>query len=119
VAADGRAVVVNINGKAIGLHDRAIVSRISLSGRTIARAAASRNHVFVSTTDGVYTLDADAATPVAAFPLAGGGIWSPAIGPQGRVYAMAANVLQIFPPTNPHRPPGVVTTQEHTGLKRP
>lgn len=116
---DGRAVIVNVDAEVIGLQGQTIVSRVSLSGRTIARAAASRNHVFVSTTDGLHTLDADAAAFVATFPLAGGGIWPPAIGPQGRVYALAANVLQIFPPTNPHRPPGVVANQEHPGLKRP
>ena len=35
------------------------------------------------------------------FPWTGGGALSPAIGPDGRVYAMALNTLFIFPPPPP------------------
>ena len=40
--------------------------------------------------------------PVASVPWVGGGLHSPAIGPQGHVYAVAANTLYVLPP--PWRP---------------
>jgi hypothetical protein len=96
-------VLVSTHSETIGLRDGAIVSRINLSGGTIAGAAASRTHVFVSTSDALYTLDAGATASVFRFPWVGGGIWSPAVGPQGHVYAIASNVLFVFPP--PRRRP--------------
>jgi hypothetical protein len=104
VAADGRVVAVNSEGEVIGLRDGGVTSRISLSGRTIARAAASSTHVFVATTDGLNTLDAQGAANLFTFPWAGGGIWAPAVGPHGHVYAMAEDVLYVFPPPDPSRP---------------
>lgn len=43
----------------------------------------------------------------ATFPLAGGGIWPPAIGPQGRVYAMAAFSAATYTTTRSARAPFV------------
>jgi outer membrane protein assembly factor BamB len=103
VAADGRVVVVNVGGEVFGLRGGAVISHISLSGQTIARAAASRTHVFVATTEGLHTLDAGGANSVVRFPLVGG-IWPPAVGPQGHVYAMTSNVLFVFPPPGPSSP---------------
>lgn len=101
VAADGRAVLVSVDGSISVLRDHAIVSRLSLSSPSVVRAAASRTHVFVSTVDGFHTLDALAQSVVLSFPWNGGGLWPPAIGLDGRVYAMASNVLFIFPPPPP------------------
>jgi PQQ-like domain len=106
LAANGDVVLVNDGGDVSVLRDGAIVSpRVSLSGITMARAAASRSHVFVSTTEALYTLDANAAASVFRFPWYGGGLWSPAIGPEGHVYAMASNVLFVFPPPRTHGDP--------------
>jgi hypothetical protein len=95
---DQRAVLVSSAGWAVGLRDHAITPPVHLGGESTARAAASRTHVFVSTTDGFYTLDANAETQVFKFPWGTDVVWPPAIGPDGRVYAMAANILFIFPP---------------------
>ena len=61
-------------------------------------AAASRTHVFVSTTDAFITFDADAQLELQRFDWVGGGKSPPAIGPDGRVYAIASDILFIFPP---------------------
>jgi hypothetical protein len=98
LTADQRAVLVSSGGSVVGLRNHSISSSVSLGGGSTARAAASRTHVFVSTTDGFFTLDANAETKLFEFPWVGGGIWPPAIGPDGRVYAMASDVLFIFPP---------------------
>ncbi|MEP6688844.1 MAG: hypothetical protein ABJC36_10895, partial [Gemmatimonadales bacterium] len=98
LAADGRLLLVSKEGSVIGLDaGGAVRSRLELGYGSIARAAASANHVFVSTTQGLYTLDATGSTVEFHFPWVNGGIWSPAIGPAGHVYAMAANVLFVFP----------------------
>jgi outer membrane protein assembly factor BamB len=96
-----RVVLVNIDGTVAVMKDHVIISRISLGSRSAARAVASRTHVFVATTDGFHTLDALAQSEVLNFPWNGGGALSPAIGPDGRVYAMASNTLFIFPPPPP------------------
>ncbi len=98
---DDRVVLVNIDGTVAVMKDHAIISHISLGSGSVARAVASRTHVFVATTDGFHTLDALAQSEVLNFPWTGGGALSPAIGPDGRVYAMALNTLFIFPPPPP------------------
>ncbi len=101
VGAGGRAIVVSDNGEVIGIRNGAVISRVSVNGQTIAQAAASRTHVFVATTAGLHTLDASATTEVLTLPWDGGGVWPPVIGPAGHVYAMASNVLFVFPPPKP------------------
>jgi hypothetical protein len=98
-------VLVDDGGDVSVLRDGSVVSQVPCPGTTMARAAASRSHVFVSTTDALYTLDANAATSVSRFFWSGGGIWAPAIGPEGHVYAMASNVLFVFPPPRTHGDP--------------
>jgi outer membrane protein assembly factor BamB len=105
LAANRDVVLVNDGGDVSVLRDGAVVSRVQLPGITMARAAVSRSHVFVSTTEALYTLDANAAASVFRFSWSGGGIWSPAIGPEGHVYAMASNVLFVFPPPRTHGDP--------------
>jgi hypothetical protein len=46
----------------------------------------------------LFTLDASALQVVARFDWQGGGISSPAIGADGRVYAVAGDTLFAFPP---------------------
>jgi hypothetical protein len=109
--ADGRLVVVEPRfgvdpGTAISVLKRVavakqppmrIVSRTVLSGQSIAAAAASRTHVFVSTAGAFHTFDAGTMTEVGRFSWVGGGMSPPAIGPASHVYAIASNILFIFP----------------------
>jgi hypothetical protein len=97
IAAAGRLVVVNMYGEVSVWQGGTVTSTLNLTGGSIARAAASRNHVFVATTNGLYTLDAAAERLESTFPWVGGGIWSPAIGTRGHVYAIASNILFVFP----------------------
>ena len=66
-----------------------------------ARAAASHNHLFVSTCRALLTLDASSFLPVAQFAWPQGGSATPAIGPDGRVYALADGKLLVFCPAPP------------------
>ena len=101
LAADGRLVLVDLGGGVTGLRDGAVVAHTSVTGQTVARAAASRTHVFVATTEALHSMNATAEVGEFAFPWVGGGIWSPAVGPMGHVYAMASNILFVFPPPKP------------------
>jgi hypothetical protein len=80
------------------LRDGKVVSTASLPGFSYAAAASSRTHVFVSTTDALVTFDADAKRRLQTFDWVGGGTSPPAIGPSGQVYAIASNILFVFPP---------------------
>jgi hypothetical protein len=105
--ADGRLVIVGWmrDGASVAvLRGNALQSRLALTGESIASAAASRTHVFVATAKAFLTFDATTMGPVQKFDWVGGGLWPPVIGPQGHVYAMATNILFVFPP--PRQPPG-------------
>lgn len=93
---NGFSVVVGESGLAV-LNNGNVVSQVSLPP-SYTSAAASRTHVFVSTTDAFITLDADAQLELQKFDWVGGGKSPPAIGPDGRVYAIASDILFIFPP---------------------
>lgn len=93
---NGFAVVVGTNGLSL-LKDGTVVSQASLPP-SYTSAAASRTHVFVSTTDAFITFDADAQLELQRFDWVGGGKSPPAIGPDGRAYAIASDILFIFPP---------------------
>jgi hypothetical protein len=80
------------------LRDGKVVSTASLPAPSFAAAASSRTHVFVSTTDALVTFDADAKRRLQTFDWVGGGASPPAIGPKGQVYAIASNILFVFPP---------------------
>jgi hypothetical protein len=75
-----------------------ILSRTSLTGQSIAAPAASRTHVFVSTAGAFHSFDAGTMAEVGRLSWFGGGLSPPAIGPAGHVYAIASNILFIFPP---------------------
>ena len=81
-----------------------ILSRTVLPGQSIAAAAASPIHVFVSTAGEFHTFDAGAMTEVSRFSWVGGGMSPPAIGPAGHIYAIASNTLFIFPPPGGFKP---------------
>ena len=96
--ADGRVAVVDGYGKVIILKDGKPFNGMDGAGRSIASAAASRTHLFVSGEDGFVTYDTNSLAEVARFSWVGGGLNPPAIGPKGHVYAIASNILFVFPP---------------------
>lgn len=99
--ADGRAAVVDNgpNGAGVALiQDGKHVGGRSFPGRSMVSAAASRTHLFVSTSDAFYTLDSSTLKEVGRIDLLGGGASTPAIGPRGHVYTIASNILFVFPP---------------------
>jgi len=101
---DGRIVLVNRDRRltVIGTTPtRSVLNTVSLPGESIAPAAASCSHVFVSTANTLVTLDAKAGAVVTQFDWTGGGLSSPAIGIGGRLYAVAGNALFVFPPPPP------------------
>jgi hypothetical protein len=113
---NGFAAVVGDSGLAL-LRDGKVVSQASLPP-SFTSAAASRTHVFVSTTDAFVTFDADAQLQLQKFDWVGGGTSPPAIGPDGRVYAIASDILFIFPPplkVSIPLPPGTVLQKDPGG----
>lgn len=107
---DGRLVVVK-RGYGLGgtaaesatggfavLNENQMLLSTAIPAQSIASAAASRNHVFIATTSAFLTFDAATMAAVKEFPWTGGGLWPPIIGPRGHVYAMASNILFVFPP---------------------
>jgi hypothetical protein len=97
------------------LNSDGVLHRFSTTGLTRASAAVSRNHIFVATASALATLEAGTLNPIRLFEWkfgGKGGQWPPAIGPDGRVYAMdleleststnnvlvAHNRLWVFPP---------------------
>lgn len=93
---NGSVAAVGASGLAL-LRDGKVVSQASLPP-SFTSAAASRTHVFVSTTDALITFDANAQNQVQRFDWVGGGTSPPALGPDGRVYAIASDILFVFPP---------------------
>ncbi|HEV8392330.1 MAG TPA: hypothetical protein VGQ35_20920 [Dongiaceae bacterium] len=96
--ADGRLVIVERMRQMTILNGKAVERRVPLPGESIAPAAASRNHVFVSTAGSFITYDPSTWLKQAEIFWVGGGQVTPAIGPLGHVYGMASNVLFVFPP---------------------
>lgn len=103
--ADGRIAVVDAFGEVIILKGGKLFNRMDGAGRSIASAAASQTHLFVSGEDGFVTYDTNSLAEVARFDWVGGGLNSPVIGPKGHVYAIASDILFVFPPKS-----GVGTT---------
>lgn len=92
---DGRLVVLTREGRMTALGTPTV--RQSPGGETIASAAASCTHVFVSTTDGLFTFRADTMGQVARANVPGGGLSAPVIGPTGAVYVVGQDTLYTFP----------------------
>jgi outer membrane protein assembly factor BamB len=98
--ADGGIVVTGLGtrkGFVSLLRNGQTVADKELIGQTIAAAAASRTHIFVSTASSFFTFDT-ALQQVNELSLPGGGLAPPAIGPAGHVYALASNILFVYPP---------------------
>jgi hypothetical protein len=94
---DGNLVVVSREGKVTRLATSGLVT-LTPGGESIASAAASCTHVFVSTTAGFFTYDANTLQKVAAVPWKdAGGLSAPVIGMRGEVYLVTGQYLFVFP----------------------
>jgi hypothetical protein len=111
--ADGRVALIGF-GQMTVLQGAQVAAKLEIPGNSIASAAASRSHVFVSTSDAFLTFDTNTLTEVARIDWVGGGKNPPAIGPQGHVYAIASNILFVFPPPK-QQPTGGATVAEPLG----
>lgn len=87
------------------VKNEAVVSETALPSQTIVQAAASLNHIFVSTADFFIQFD-PFMQKVGEVPWVNGGRIGPAIGRDGSVYAIASNILFIFPPMQNTGPVG-------------
>jgi hypothetical protein len=96
--ADGRLVVISREGRISVISGGDITWQSQLVGQSIASAAASCTHLFVSSTDEFVTFDAKTMLPAAKLAWIGGGLSSPVIGSGGYVYAIASDNLFVFAP---------------------
>jgi hypothetical protein len=94
--ADGR-IVFAAPGALQVLDGQTPLANIGYGAETIATPAISRNDIFVSTANSLRSYDVKSLTLISAYGWVGGGLSSPAIGPTGRVYALASNTLYIWP----------------------
>jgi hypothetical protein len=109
--ASGKVAVITDNNQMVILQGATVDKAVYLgSDASMASAAATRMHIFVSTYDALITYDANTFQEVARFNWAGGGLWQPVIGPQGNVYAIVGSRMYVFP-----GPGQTNTTQASTG----
>jgi hypothetical protein len=82
------------------IRDGQLLIQTKLNPRAISAPAASSNHIFLNLSSGLYTMDAQTLEFVAETPWignnGGGGVSSPAIGPNGEVYAIANDQLYMW-----------------------
>ncbi len=95
---DGRLVAIARDGNMSVINVHSLVLQQRLNGQSIASAAASCTHLFVSSTKELVTFDVSSMMPVARFPWTGGGRHAPIIGPSGQIYAMTKFGLFVFAP---------------------
>jgi len=95
--ADGRVALVGVYGQLTILQGDQVAAEIDMPGGSIVSAAASRSHLFVSTSDAFLSYDTNTLAEVGRIDWVGGGVSPPAIGPKGHVYALASNILFVFP----------------------
>jgi hypothetical protein len=96
---NSRFALVNIFGGVTFLNGAAVQKQVMIPGGSIAPAAASRTHVFVSTVVGLHTFSKAKMEKVGEYTWTRGGASQPVIGPGGHVYAIAQNTLYVFPPS--------------------
>jgi hypothetical protein len=102
---DGKVVVIGVVGKMYVLqaNSNLLFGRSTLSGESIASAAASCTHLYVASDQAFTTYDAKRLVQVAQVPWSGGGRSSPIIGPAGHVYGVmhavdGTDFLFVWPP---------------------
>jgi outer membrane protein assembly factor BamB len=94
---DQRIVAVGRFGTLWVVRESSVLQSLKLNSQTVAPPAVSRNHVFVSTVGSFLTLDASTMAERGRVAWVGGGLSSPAIGADGRVYALASDTLFGWP----------------------
>lgn len=88
--------LVTLDGDLVALDsDGSILKTVSLGAQSASSAALSANYLFVSTSDGIYTLSYE-AEKIAHFSFEKGGNSSPTIGPNGAVYVLGGSTLYAF-----------------------
>jgi outer membrane protein assembly factor BamB len=97
--ADGRLIVTHELGFDV-LRNGTKLQDVSYPGQTIAPAAVSRTHIYISTAGSMRSYDVDTLAKVGEVNWFGGGQSGPAIGSSGQVYALASNILFIWPGPN-------------------
>jgi outer membrane protein assembly factor BamB len=95
---NSRFALVHRHGGVTVMRGASIETTVKLPGESIASAAASRNHVFVSTASALHTFDKSTMAEVVRFDWQRGGTSPVAIGPSGHVYAIADDRLFVFKP---------------------
>jgi len=93
----GGLLVVGRNGYVVK-SGGGLAWRKQLEGPSIASAVATCTHVYINTTDGFYTFNADTMQQVARvfWGNHSGGLSAPVVGPFGHVYAIVSNNLFVF-----------------------
>lgn len=94
--ADGR-IVFAVPWYLQVLDGQTPLATVTYGADTIAAPAISRDHIFVSTANALRSFDVHSLASTGEFDWLGGGLSSPAIGPTGRIYALAGNTLFIWP----------------------
>jgi PQQ-like domain len=95
---DGQLLVISRDGLLTEFDGTYATHRVRAEGETIASAAASCKHVFVSARNGFSTFDAGTMQQLAVYPWTdAGGFSSPVIGPAGQVYVVVDTYLFVFP----------------------
>jgi hypothetical protein len=94
---DQRVVALGAGGTLSVVRGSTVLQSLNLHSASIAPPAVSRTHVFISTAGSFRTLDASTMAEVGRVNWVGGGLSSPAIGADGRVYALATNTLFGWP----------------------
>lgn len=95
---NSRFAIVHRTGGITIMRGAAIEKSAPFPGHSIASAAASTNHIFVSTATALHTFDKSTLESKGTFAWKKGGTSQPVIGPQGHLYAIAGDNLLIFPP---------------------
>lgn len=94
--ADGRILLVGLYGTLTLTDGGPATETLTLPGISIASAAASRDHAYVSMSDEFVSYELPAFNEVSRIAWTDGGMSQPVIGPKGDVYALAGNALYIF-----------------------
>lgn len=92
---DGRIVFAEYGGL-FTLDGQTPLASVGYPAATIASPAISRNEIYVSTASSLRSYDPASLALRGAFAWSGGGLSSPAIGPTGRIYAIASNQLFVW-----------------------
>ena len=94
---NGKVVLFDTDGEIVVLNGDKVEKKIPTEDFSVASAAASHTHFFVAAENTFFTFNADTLEEAGRVTWSGGGLSSPVIGPQGNVYAIAANQLYVFP----------------------